>query len=323
MSKMLSSVLIAIAFLLSSVTAISVALAIYALIDDKRLALLFASAAVLLDVFKYLAWPVAVRLLSGSRAVLMIACALMLSTVSGWATYDRLMSSITISKATHDAMSGGRLEALKTLVQKDSSLIAQIEKEIIGATTQANDLRARGMVSKALELEESVGTRASKQRQDALERINTASLEIVQIESSVVKASSLPALLAHLLCVGFAMSLEIVPALILSGIRSTRTIENPVIHSVAITEPSPQVAQLETRETALETTKTEETLFDSNVEILKALVDQAKNSSPGTPIKLKGFAKTCRIGNLRAGEIFRNAEKIGAIKKTTIGYVSL
>lgn len=323
MSKMLSSVLIAIAFLLSSVTAISVALAIYALIDDKRLALLFASAAVLLDIFKYLAWPVAVRLLRGSRAFLMIACALMLSTVSGWATYDRLMSSITISKATHDAMAGGRLEVLKLLAQNDSSLILQLEREVSGAIVQANELRARGMVSKALELEESVSTRAAKQRQEALERINAASLEIAQIESSAVKASSLPALLAQLLCIGFAMALEIVPALILSGIRGTRSCANPVIHSNAITEPSLQVAKLETRETAMETTKTEETLFDSNVEILKALVDQAKNSSPGTPIKLKDFAKNCRIGNLRAGEIFRTAEKIGVIKKTTIGYVSL
>jgi hypothetical protein len=315
MSKMLSSVLISIAFMLSSVTAISVALAIYALIDDKRLALLFALAAVLLDVFKYLAWPVAVRLLRGSMSVLMIACALMLSTVSGWATYDRLISSINMSKATHEAMSGGRLESLKLLAQKDSSLISQLEREVSVATIQANDLRARGMVSKALEMEESVSTRTSKQRQEALERINAASLEIAQIESSVAKAANLPALLAQLLCVGFAMSLEIVPALILSGIRNTKSNEKAVIHS------EPPV--LETQEAALETPKTEETLFDSNVEILNALVDQAKNSPPGTPIKLKDFAKTCRIGNLRAGEIFRNAEKIGVIKKTTIGYVSL
>jgi hypothetical protein len=319
MSKMLSSVLISIAFMLSSVTAISVALAIYTLIDDKRLAVLFASAAVLLDVFKYLAWPVAVRLLRGSMSVLMIACALMLSTVSGWATYDRLISSINMSKATHEAMSGGRIESLKLLAQKDSSLISQLEREVSVATIQANDLRARGMASKALEMEESVSTRTSKQRQEALERINAASLEIAQIESSVAKAANLPALLAQLLCVGFAMSLEIVPALILSGIRNTKSNEKAVIHSTDVIEPP----VLETQETTLETPKTEETLFDSNVEILNALVDQAKNSPPGTPIKLKDFAKTCRIGNLRAGEIFRNAEKIGVIKKTTIGYVSL
>lgn len=318
MSKMLSSVLIAIAFLLSSVTAISVALAIYALIDDKRLALLFASAAVLLDVFKYLAWPVAVRLLRGSRAVLMIACALMLSTVSGWATYDRLMTSITISKASHEAMAGGRLASLKALAQKDSSLITQLDKEMVGATAQANDLRARGMVTKALELEESVSTRTSKQRQDALERINAASLEIAQIESAVVKASSLPALLAQLLCIGFAMSLEIVPALILSGIRNAGANIKSDLHSTAIIAP-PLMATIET---TAETLETSETLHGSNEEILKTLIVQAKNSTPGTPIRLKDFAKNCRIGNLRAGEIFRSAESAGAIKKTTIGYVT-
>lgn len=81
----------------------------------KRLALLFASAAVLLDIFKYLAWPVAIRVLRGSTAALTIACALMLSIVSGWATYDCLMSSITISKATHDVMTTDRVQSLSTL----------------------------------------------------------------------------------------------------------------------------------------------------------------------------------------------------------------
>ena len=115
MSKKLSALLVAIAFLLSSVTAISVALTMYALIEDKNLALLFASAAVLLDIFKYLAWPVAIRVLRGSTAALTIACALMLSIVSGWATYDCLMSSITISKATHDVMTTDRVQSLSTL----------------------------------------------------------------------------------------------------------------------------------------------------------------------------------------------------------------
>jgi hypothetical protein len=222
MSRSLSALLVAIAFLLSSVTAISVALAIYSLIDDKRLALLFASAAVLLDIFKYLAWPVAIRVLRGSTAALTIVCALMLSVVSGWATYDRLMSSITISKAIHDVMTTDRVQTITALAKNDSLLISKLDKEISDATTQANGLRARGMVSKALELEESVAARAASQRADAIARINAGSLEIAHIKSSVSKASSLPALLAQFLCMGFAMSLEVVPALILSGVRSSR-----------------------------------------------------------------------------------------------------
>lgn len=322
MSKKLSTLLVAIAFLLSSVTAISVALAMYALIDDKKLALLFAGAAVLLDVFKYLAWPVAIRVLRGTSAVLTIGCAMMLSVVSGWATYDRLMSSISASKATHEVMTTERVAALESLAQKDSALISRLDKEISDAAAQANDLRARGMVSRALELEESVGSRAAIQRAQALARINTGSLEIAQIKSGVAKASSLPPLLAQLLCLGFAMALEVVPALILSGVRSAKRHDGHDVASAAIETPSLDAESPDMESGMLETPKTLETLLDTNAEILETLVAQTKNLAPGTPVKLKAFAKNSRIGNLRASEIFRRAEQIGAIKKTTIGYVS-
>ncbi|HGY9638046.1 TPA: hypothetical protein ACOJPK_003530 [Pseudomonas putida] len=323
MSKKLSTLLVAIAFLLSSVTAISVALAMYALIDDKRLALLFAGAAVLLDIFKYLAWPVAIRVLRGTSAVLTIGCALMLSVVSGWATYDRLMTSISVSKATHEAMTTERVAALASMAQKDSALISQLDKEISDAAAQANDLRARGMVSRALELEESVGTRTATQRAQALARINAGSLEIAHIKSAVAKASSLPPLFAQFLCLGFAMALEVVPALILAGVRSSVRHDRHDVVSAASETPSFDTASQPDRESEmLETPKTAETLPDSNAEILKILVAQTKKLAPGSPVKIKEFAKNSRIGNLRAGTIFKEAESLGVIKKTTIGYVA-
>lgn len=325
MSKKLSALLVAIAFLLSSVTAISVALAMYALIEDKNLALLFASAAVLLDVFKYLAWPVAIRVLRGTSSVLTIACALMLSGVSGWATYDRLMTSISVSKATHEVMTTDRVSALIAMAQKDSALISQLDKEISDAGAQANDLRARGMVSKALELEESVGSRAASQRAQALARMNAGSLEIAHIKSGVAKASSLPPLLAQFLCLGFAMALEIVPALILAGLRSSGRSSAGVVAYCDIETPAPVIEVVDSPRGVTETPETpknSETLLDSNAEILKTLVVRAKTLAPGTPVKLKEFAKTSRIGNLRAGKIFRKAETLGVIKRTTIGYVT-
>lgn len=325
MSKKLSTLLVAIAFLLSSVTSISVALAMYALIEDKNLALLFASAAVLLDIFKYLAWPVAIRVLRGTSAALTIACALMLSGVSGWATYDRLMTSISVSKATHEVMTTERVSALTNMAQKDSALISQLDKEISDAGAQANDLRARGMVSKALELEESVSSRAAAQRAQALARLNAGSLEIAHIKSGVAKASSLTPLLAQFLCLGFAMSLEIVPALILAGVRSSGRSSTGVVASEAIETPSLGIEATGLPEGVTETPeapKTGETLPNSNAEILKTLVAQAETLEPGTPIRLKEFAKKSRIGNLRAGEIFRKAETLGVIRKTTIGYVT-
>jgi len=215
------------------------------------------------------------------------------------------------------------VEALIAMIKKDSALLTQLDKEISDATVQANDLRARGMVSKALELEESVGARASAHRDQALARMNAGSLEVAQIKSTVAKASSLPPLLAQLLCLGFAMSLEIVPALILASVRGSRRSSTHVAASVSSNEPLLDATTLpaEVSETP-KTSKTSETLPDSNAEILKTLVVHAKTLEPGTPVRLKEFAKNARIGNLRAGEIFRNAESLGVVRKTTIGYVT-
>jgi hypothetical protein len=304
MSKLLAVVLITIAFLLSSVTAISVALAIYDLIGDKQLALLFASAAVLLDIFKYLAWPVAVRVLSGPRSLLMMFCAVMLSVVSAWATYDRMISSISHSQVTNEVLKTDRAETLKHLALRNSSLLESLDNQIEVATTQANLLRARGMVSKALELEESVSARTTQQRTEALQAINDSSLELTHIKSSQAKAAGMPPVLIQLLCLGFAICLEIVPALILSSVRCSKQL-------------SPQETQEPT-----ETPKALQQPLDSNSEILETLIKTAKTAEPGTPIKLKEFAKISRIGNLRAGEIFRKAEELGHVRKTTAGYVA-
>lgn len=310
MSKLLAVVLITIAFLLSSVTAISVALAIYDLIEDSRLAILFASAAVLLDVFKYLAWTVAVRVLSGPRSLLMMCCAVMLSVVSAWATYDRLLSSISHSRVTHDVLVTDRAAALKQLAQKNSSLLESLDKQVEDAAEQANLLRARGMVSKALELEESVAARVAKQRAEALDAINESSLELTRIKSTQVKAAGVPTALIQILCLSFALCLEIVPALVLSSVRCSRVVDDQRVEKTTTTPAT------------LITVETAQNPIDSNSEILENLVKTAKSVTPGTPIKLKEFAKSSRIGNLRAGEIFRHAEKLGHIKKTTIGYVS-
>lgn len=49
-----------IAVLLSSVTAMSVGMAMFTLIDNLFMAMVFAGAAVVLDLYKYLAWPLAI-----------------------------------------------------------------------------------------------------------------------------------------------------------------------------------------------------------------------------------------------------------------------
>jgi len=65
--------LLAMVAALAGVTAASVGMAIDALIDDALLAALFATAAVVLDLFKYVAWPLALALLAMRRALVRAA----------------------------------------------------------------------------------------------------------------------------------------------------------------------------------------------------------------------------------------------------------
>lgn len=318
MSKKLSRSLLLIAFLLSSVTAFSVALAIYALIDDKVIAIIFAGAAVLLDVFKYLAWPVAVRVLSGSRRYLMIACALMLSCVSCFATYERFYSSIDFSKISKAASEDVRALALSLAVKKDFSLIDQLDKQAQAVSQQASDMRSKGMVSKALELETSALVRIDRERSEALSRIDEASRELTQIKSQVAKAESLPAILAQLLCVFFAACLELVPALILTSLRSCKNAPEIGLEISETAQELPKTELLEVAESQAEPAKTPE--IDG---LLMALIDQAKAAGPGASVKVKDFAKAIHIGNIKAIETFKNAEKLGYIQKTQAGHIAL
>lgn len=318
MSKKLSTLLLLIAFLLSSVTAFSVALAIYALIDDKVIAVIFAGAAVLLDVFKYLAWPVAVRVLVGARRYLMLACALMLSAVSCFATYERFYSSIDVSKISKAASDNVRAVALTTAVKKDFSLIDQLDKQAQAVSQQASDMRSKGMVSKALELETSALARIDRERSEALARIDEASRELTDIKSQVAKAASLPAILAQLLCGFFAVCLELVPALILTSLRSCNDSQETVLKTTETAQELPINDCVHVLENQKEPRETPET--DG---LLAALIEQAKAAGPGAQVKVKDFAKAIRIGNVRAIETFKNAEKLGYIRKTQVGYIAL
>ena len=148
--------LLAMVTALAGVTATSVALAIAELIDNTLLAVLFASAAVVLDLFKYIAWPLALGLLAMRRtlsALLMMACALALGGVSGWASYDRLMTSIITSRAEHQANQHQRQIDLVQQRDADATRIEQLDSDAATVHQQANALRERGMVSRALELE--------------------------------------------------------------------------------------------------------------------------------------------------------------------------
>lgn len=315
MDKRLSTVLGCLAFSLSSVTAISVAITVFSLIDDPYLRYIFAAAAVLLDVFKYLAWPVAMRLLSEQSrlaAAGLLFCSVTLGAVSGWATYDRLAGSINASKALHGALNGARTEQLTTLIKKDSDFLKSLDEAEKKASAESAVLRDRGMVTKAQELESAAHERTDTQRQVAMERIKANSREIAEIQATPGKASTAPALLVALLCAGFALSLELVPALILSILPRKTKVE--VVQGGDVAIPSPIM------ESVPKTEQNHELM--SNNSLLDVLLKKATELPAHSQIKVKDFALENRVGNLKACQTFKKAEELGVIYKTNHGWIT-
>lgn len=313
----------------------------FALIEDPVLAVLFAAAAVLLDVYKYLAWPLALASLSARRfaaAGLLMLTAVALAGVSGWATYDRLMSSIIGSRMQNEAIQSQRIADLEAARTEDRQLIANLDAEVASTRAQAEAMRLRGMVSKAQDLEAAALPHIADQRDEARERLNQASLELTELRSKPSKASGLPLGLAVLLCAGFALALEIVPALLLSVVRRLPAVAAPN-HASVISEPTPEAATentlvaLETREPQSETQpNTPEievapiaqapAIQAEDAALLQKLLALTAETPRGERVKLREFAKAHRIGNLRAASIFQVAADVGALQKTATGYAA-
>lgn len=306
--------LLAMVAALAGVTATSVAMAIAALIDAPVLAALFATAAVVLDLFKYMAWPLALMLLAARRtlaALLMMTSALALGAVSGWATYDRLMSSIITSQAEHLAQHEQRQADLLELRQADAKRIDQLDAEATAIHHQANTLRERGMVTRALELESAALARIDALRNAAQVRRDSASQELTTLRSKPAKAAGLPLELATLLCLGFALALEVVPALILSALR-------PVTETAPATAPK---RQKRTEERTQEHPKTEPetaTGTDLPAELLQLIA----RTESGTKLAVRQVAKELRMGSERTTRLMQQATEAGLLSKTAAGYVA-
>ena len=167
---------ILLAALLSSVTAISLSFAIFNLISDPFLAVVFSAAAIGLDVFKYASWPLVIKLLKAQKllAVSIAACAVTLAVVSGWATYDRMHASIVGDNESVKALKGERLTFLRDQIKSDTDFLTNTQHNKVIDTTspqrlilkdlykQASEMRSRGMVTKAVEFESTTVARAEK-----------------------------------------------------------------------------------------------------------------------------------------------------------------
>lgn len=308
--------LLAMVAALAGVTATSVAMAISALIDAPVLAALFAGAAVVLDLFKYVAWPLALMLLAAHRtlaALLMMASALALGAVSGWATYDRLMTSIITSQAEHQAQHEQRQADLLELRQADAARIEQLDAEAVAVHQQANALRERGMVTRALELESAALARIDTLRAAAQQRRDSASQELTALRSQPAKAAGLPLELATLLCLGFALALEVVPALILSALRPV-----PVTETTRATAP---VRQKQAEERTQEQPETKPETAAGN-DLPAELLQLITRTERGAKLAVRQVAKELRMGSERTTRLMQQATEAGLLSKTAAGYVA-
>ena len=298
--------IVVIAITLSGVTVISVCFAIGALIQDPFLMVLFAFAGALLDLAKYLVWPLAAWLvLAGRRwlAAALMACALALAGVSGWATYDRLMTAILGNHGEALAIQQ-RIADIEAARALDMERLHALDADERATQAQLSALRERIVVSRSLDMERVTLRRLDAQRDQLQRRLEDSSRELAELRSRPVRTAALPLELATLLCAGFALALELVPALLLTAVRGVSGQKQP--------ENAPET-QPETTETQPATAPTADNA------LLQTLLRSVAQTEPGTPVVLREFARAERIGNARATQTFRAAVELGALRRTDGG----
>lgn len=312
----MNALLTPLAVALAGVTAASVGMAVYGVIADPVLAVLFAGAGVMLDVFKYAAWPTAAGLASTGRKTLaggLVACALVFSGVSGWATFDRLVGAIDGRAAGSDQ----RLADLELVQQEGRQRVAALDTQLAESRRQAAWMRERGMATKSLDLEQGAIARADTERATAMAKVESASAERTTLLSR--RGTTLPTGVVFLLGLGFALALEVVPVLIFLAGRTTVKAPEVVdeLWGLRTTGRADLYLQEPTENSQEPTSNSQGPLAPLG----DPLLDQLRAAGNNLP-KVKDFAKANSIGNTRASAAYRAAEAAGIIKKTASGYVA-
>lgn len=301
-----SRIFVWIAFALSSVTVVSVSMAVAALIQDPFLMVLFAGAGALLDLAKYMSWPLAAHLLSEGRwplAAALMVCALTMAGVSGWATFDRFMAGMLDSHGEAAAIQH-RIADLEQSRDRELARLSALAEDERATQGQLHDLRSQVVVRATVEVERVSMRRLDGERDKAKAELESISRELAELRSKQVTTATLPVELATLLCLLAAAVLELVPALLLAAVRG--------VAGQKQSESAPET-QPEAPETQPATAATGDNA------LLQTLLRSVTQAEPGTPIVLREFVRQHRIGNPRASQIFRAAEALGALKKTDGG----
>ncbi|MGN2406435.1 hypothetical protein ACTACD_11650 [Pseudomonas syringae] len=343
--RVFKTIMVLIAMSLSSVTAVSVGMAMFAMIDNLFMASVFAAAAVVLDLYKYLAWPLAIAAwFHGKKicAVLMVISAITLGAVSAWATYDRLHNSISASHTRFES-SQQKVSELTALRSLQLDRLAVIDAEARSMREQAKQLRDRGIVTKAQDLDALAMSSAASQRQQVFTRVENLESEITALQTIPAPSAVLPSLILIFICAGFALALEVVPALLgvairagENDVRSTAPLpghaestapatEPATAGALSVVDPAPATTTPETPATSSVTTTTDrqQDLFGcDDSRLMQTLISMTESTSPGTPIKVRDFTAVAKVGNRRTIKLFHTAMEVGLLKRTSAGYVA-
>lgn len=215
------SLMLGAAWALSSVTLVTIWLAVYAMVDDKEMALLYAGAFAVADLVKYLLWPTAREYFDAGRragAAALAVAATVLAVFSGLATAERFTSDLEKRAALHQAHRQ-HLDAAQLSLSLARQDLARLDVESARANAAADALRGRGMATPALNLATASDARIDKQRDEARARLENAASQLAELQAQPLPVA-LPADLAPRLGLGLALVLEVLPALLLIVVRS-------------------------------------------------------------------------------------------------------
>ena len=164
-----------------------------------------------------------------------------------------------------------------------------------------------------LELESAALARIDTLRAAAQQRRDSASQELTALRSKPAKAAGLPQALATLLCIGFALALEVVPALILCALRPA-----PVTETAPVRTPERQKHAEERTQEHPETEPETPAGTDLPAELLQLIA----RTESGAKLAVRQVAKELRMGSERTTRLMQQATEAGLLSKTAAGYVA-
>ena len=200
------------------------------------------------------------------------------------------------------------------VVQVPTTLLAMVDAAV-GGKTGINTAAGKNLVG-AFHEPDSVFidlARIDTLRAAAQQRRDSASQELTALRSQPAKAAGLPLELATLLCLGFALALEVVPALILCALRPAPVTETA--HA-----PAP-VRQKHAEERTQEHPETEPET-PAGTALPAELLQLIARTESGAKLAVRQVAKELRMGSERTTRLMQQATEAGLLSKTAAGYVA-